>query len=139
MAGRYRSILMILLALGGCGRGSEDAEPADAYADQLYGWIGASERALVLEWGAPDASYTLLDGSRVLTWRRTRTMQEPGPIHVTTETRIVDGQPVEAAVTRQEPAIAVEYRCATNFEIDPDGYVVHYTYQGNGCGTLAAP
>lgn len=36
----------------------------------LGSWVGHGEAELVSQWGAPDRSLELKDGSRVLTWER---------------------------------------------------------------------
>lgn len=117
------------LAAAGC-TGPEDVAEED---DALDHWYDKSERALVLKLGAPDAVYEMKDGSRILTWRRSRTENQGGEISTIPETRIVDGEKVVVPITRQTPITTRRFTCTTSFEIDPDGYVVGYTAEGNDC------
>lgn len=106
------AVILILFAAG-CATGDDTNETP---ALGLDGWIGATDRELVLSWGAPDAMYRLADGSRVLTWRSV--YAEPG---------IADGQPVTL------PVRSMRYECVTNIEVGPFGKIRDYALQGNGC------
>lgn len=113
------AIILSLLAAG-CASGETTGRAADderrkTRIDGLEGWIGASDRELVLTWGAPDAIYELADGSRVLTWRRVFM----GPA--------IDGRPAAAGT---QP---IRYECVTNIDIGPGGAIRNYAVQGNGC------
>jgi hypothetical protein len=120
---------LLILAATGCG-GQDDVA---AEATELDDWIGESDRALVLKWGAPDAVYDMKDGSRILTWRRVRTEEQGGEIYTVTETQVVDGESVLVPITRQTPVITWRYECVVNLEIDRYGYVVGLTTEGNDC------
>ncbi|MDH3228949.1 MAG: hypothetical protein OEN55_04060 [Alphaproteobacteria bacterium] len=121
---------VLFLVAAGCAAPDDDY---DAAATELDDWIGESDRALVLKWGAPDAVYTMKDGGRVLTWRQSRTESQGGEPYTVTETQIVDGAKVVVPVARRTPLITWRYECVTSFEIDPDGYVVGHTAEGNDC------
>lgn len=110
--------IILILFVPGCatdGTTGQAADDADRIAmPGLESWIGATDRELVLNWGAPDAIYELADGSRVLTWRSIFA----GPA-------ATDDQP---GATRP-----IRYECITNIDIGPDGTIRDYAVQGNGC------
>jgi len=124
-----RTGFLFSLAASGCAQQDEGADELAALDD----WIGESDRVLVLKWGAPDAVYDMKDGGRILTWRRSRVENQGGELSTVTETRIVDGKEVVVPVTRQAPVTTLRYECVTSFEIDPDGYIVRQTAEGNDC------
>jgi len=124
------SAVLVMMAAAGCA--VPDEYDASA-ATELDDWIGESDRVLVLKWGAPDAVYDTRDGGRVLTWRRNRTEHRGGELYTVTETQLIDGKKVIVPITRQKPVITWRYECVTSFEIDPDGYVVGHTEEGNDC------
>lgn len=119
----------IVFALSACATGQ-------AYEEYLQQWVGASEQELVSTWGAPDSSYETGDGSKILTWRRSRTEFQPGEIYTILETHIVDGTKQVVPITRQNPGYTAHYECTTNFTVGPDGTVRRYTYSGNDCLAL---
>ena len=131
----YLSAVLVLTAIAGCGA-------PDDYGDEsaeLDDWIGESDRALVLRLGAPDAVYQMQDGGRILTWRRSRTENRGGELSTVAETQIVDGEKVVVPITRQAPIITWRYECIMSFEIDPEGYVVRHTAEGNDCASQPRP
>lgn len=115
-----------VLALAAC-------SPGKSYEEALQQWIGAPEAELVNTWGAPDSSYKMDDGNKILTWKRSRTEYRPGEIYTILETHIVDGAKQVVPVTRQDPGYTVTYECTTNFTIGTDGRVRRYTYSGSDC------
>lgn len=118
----------VVTMVAACG-GSD--EPYDD--SPLYDWVGLSERALVLKWGAPDTVYTLQEGNRVLTWRHSRAEKVGGGVYTVMESRTVDGKQAMVPITRQAPVTTRQLECMTNMEIDPDGYVMGYKSEGNDC------
>lgn len=106
--------LVFITVIAAACAGSDD--PASLGLD---GWIGASDRELVLSWGAPDGVYQLADGSRVLTWRSVRI--EPMDRYATGDT------------PDSQQGAPVRYVCITNIEVGPLGDIRDYTIQGNGC------
>lgn len=134
---------MLILAAAGCARwydrdSGAEPEPEPA-ADPLEAWLGRGDRALIMRWGAPDKVYAMKDGVRILTWRRSRSERRGGEIYTVDETRIVDGHEVLVPVTRQEPAATVHLHCTTNVEIDDEGFVADFDFNGNDCGGYPAP
>lgn len=123
---RLAVIVSALIALTACASGK-------SYEELLQQWVGASERELVSTWGAPDAAYTNDDGSKILTWRESRTEYRPGEIYTILETHIVDGVKQVVPITRQDPGYTATYECTTNFIVGPNGVVQRFTYSGNGC------
>lgn len=128
-------LIGVVFLLAGCGGRDEVGEPAAA----LREWIGQSDRALVMKWGAPDAVYTTKDGNRILTWRRSRTERQGGEVYTVTETRVVDGEKVVVPITRQAPVINWRYECVTSFELNRYGYIVGNTAEGNDCTAPPQP
>lgn len=114
--------IALLLFAGGCAT-YDDAD--ETHALGLDGWVGATDRELVLSWGAPDAMYQMADGSRVLTWRSVNTDATAG--HAAARPGIADGQPAIS------PGGLMRYECVTNIEVGPFGKIRGYALQGNGC------
>lgn len=114
--------LILVLFAGGCATYGETDETR---ALGLDGWVGATDRELVLSWGAPDAMYQLADGSRILTWRSVNT--GIAGEYATAQPGVADGQPVISA------GRPLRYECVTNIEIGPFGKIRGYALQGNGC------
>lgn len=127
---RIFAMSLLVLSLAACSGGGDAVYEDD---DALYDWVGESERALVLKWGAPDTVYALTDGNRVLTWRRSRTEKAGGGVYTVTEKRVVDGREELVPITRQAPVTIRRLECMTNIEIDADGYVTGYKSEGNDC------
>lgn len=123
---RLAVVAVFFLALAACATGK-------SYEEQLQQWVGAPESELVSTWGAPDSVYTMDNGSKILTWRRSRTEYNPGEIYTVLETHIVDGVKQVVPITRQNPGYTATYECTTNFTVGPDGVVKRYTYSGNDC------
>lgn len=119
-----------LLALAGCASGK-------SYDEQLQQWVGTPESELVSTLGAPNSVYRMDDGSKILTWRRSRTEYRPGEIYTILETHIVDGVKQVVPITRQDPGYTATFECTTNFTIGPDGRVQRFTYSGNDCLELS--
>jgi hypothetical protein len=121
---------LLMLAAAGCSGQNDDG---DEVAAALGDWIGEGDRELVLKWGAPDAVYDMKNGSRILTWRRSRTESQGGELYTVTETQVVDGKKVVIPITHQTPVITWRYECVTSFEVDRYGNVAGYTAEGNDC------
>lgn len=117
---------ILILLTAGC---ATDYDTDETPALGLDGWIGATDRELVLSWGAPDAMYQLADGSRVLTWRSVYTGPATG-IYEDARPGVADGQPVTPFTP---PSRYARYECVTNIEVGPFGKVRDYALQGNGC------
>ena len=131
------SLLGVLIFLsGGCATTDEGDAEVTALLDD---WVGMSDRTLVLKWGAPDSVYQMQDGTRILTWRRSRTENRGGELSTVAETRIVDGEKVVVPITHQTPIITWRYECVTSFEVDSDGYVIGHPAVGNDCASQPPP
>lgn len=127
---RLVAVMIILAVAAGCARWDR-REP-----HRLDDWIGGSERKLVLAAGAPDAVHDLMNGGRILTWRRAYSEKRGGEITTVTETRVLDGQTVIVPVTRQEPTFEFHYECTVSFEIDVEGIVQGHEMHGNDCDSF---
>lgn len=114
---RFIATAVAMLTVAGCVSGDESRGLG------LDGWVGATDRELVLSWGAPDAVYQLADGSRVLTWRSVHI--EAAGDYTAARSGVADGQSVAPAPVR--------YECITNIEVGPLGDIRDYVLQGNGC------
>jgi len=131
--------VLLHLTIAGCTAPDEDAGPGPQAPVEPDSWIGALDREIVLEWGAPDATYQMQDGTRILTWRRSRTERKGGEIYTIAETRTVGGKTVVIPVTHQTPIVTSRYECVTSVEVDADGYVVGFTAEGNDCAEQPTP
>lgn len=140
---RTASILVAILTVvsaAGCGSSGNVSFADDTTAiDAANDWIGMTDRTLVLKLGAPDTVYQLQNGSRILTWRSTRTENRGGEVYTVTETQTVNGEQVVVPVTSQKPSITWRYTCVLNIEVDREGYVVGHTMEGNDCSVQPPP
>lgn len=110
---------LLLLALAAC----------TSYQETLDSWVGATEKELVREFGAPQSSYEV-DGSRFLKFERSGQYVVP-PTPVSYETVVVN----DRAYTRAyggSPGYVRDLHCSTTFEI-VESKVVSWSYRGTGC------
>jgi|SRR5699024_2476996 len=99
------------------------------YQETLDRWVGATEKELVREFGAPQSSYEV-EGSRFLKFERAGQYVVP-PTPVSYETVVVN----DRAYTRAyggSPGYVRDLYCSTTFEI-VESKVVSWSYRGSGC------
>lgn len=71
---------MGLWILSGCATGGERAVRAqeESYKRVVQSWVGQSEQALVATWGMPDSVYPMDGGQKVVSYRKSRTVNGLG-------------------------------------------------------------
>lgn len=99
------------------------------YQETLESWVGASEKALLREFGAPQSSYEL-EGSRFLKFERAGQFVVP-PTPVSYETIVINDR-VYTRPYGGSPGYVRNLYCSTTFEII-ESVVVSWSYRGTGC------
>jgi len=130
----------LLLAVAACG----PLPSREAYYGQLQTWIGLHSDLLARNWGPPDKSYKLSDGSTMLQYERVRQRYVPGmstPEHEPVLVRGNDGKVYRSTVTRwrREPGYYDIDRCSTRFTAAPDGIITHFQFEGDDCVAYPPP
>jgi type IV pilus biogenesis protein CpaD/CtpE len=95
----------------------------------LDSYIGDPESALISQWGPPDSSYPLGDGSKVLQYRQNGSVVLPGYANATTT---YVGHQAFTSVNGM-PAMAIAQQCTVNWTVDNNGRVRRWNYNGNAC------
>lgn len=134
-----RFLILSLVAISGCATQAKFAEHMDT-------WVGATEAQLVGNFGPPQSSYVVSDGSKVIGYTRNSTMQmgggtvmQPVTTHSTATVYGGYGGPVygngssTTYVPVQQPAYNIELTCSLQFMISKDGRVTSWSSSGNYC------
>jgi hypothetical protein len=104
----------------------------EAYKEKLASWEGAPESSLIASWGAPSASYRADDGTKIITYRSSRTYHALDATPATYETtRTGPGMYSTVAVGGSE-GVDLHGNCTTTFTIAA-GRVTGWHFQGNDC------
>ena len=102
------TLVFLAIALSGC----VTQPTADGYQEYLQNtWIGRPESDLVLSWGAPTQSYEI-NGNKFITY-------------------LNDGG--NAVFFMYGSAYSVRRTCKTTFEINNEGQISNFSFQGNMC------
>ncbi len=120
------TLLVLMISLAGCAT-------AEKYDAQMASYLQMTERDLVLRWGTPDNVYKVSDRERIFTYNVRETYHNPGT-PASTVTEVIDGE-VYTRTTGGTPPSTYHSDCMTNFVIR-GGYVVDYSFRGNGCVSL---
>lgn len=132
----------ILAVLAGCATSAN-------FAKQMDSFVGKPEIAVVSAYGAPDRSYAMQDGSRVIQYTKERQVALPGavttrPVRTTTtgnvsmnqgmtQTNGTYSQQSTTYVKQQGPGTNIEFSCTMIFTLDSSGTVKSWTSNGNDC------
>lgn len=117
-----RIIVLLALLLAGCAN----------YGDKVKVWLGQPEEALVAAWGPPDVIYTNKKGTRILGYRKNRTVVIPGTSPSGyTATTIAPGMAVVTPVGGTDPMM-FDASCMTEFGVI-DGIIEGARHKGNDC------
>lgn len=119
-----KSVLMlaVLALLAGCASESK-------YKANMDSWVGHDETRLIRKWGPPAQTYES-GGSKFLVYNMTYSLGIPG-----TPTTASTGNYGNASFTTVTPGIpsqAIDYNCASQFEVKGDK-IVAWTSRGDGC------
>ncbi len=130
----------VLLGIAACG----PLPSREAYFGQLQTWVGLHADMLARNWGPPDKSFKLSDGSTLLQYERVRQRYVPGmtvPDHEPALVRGNDGKLYRTTVTRwrQTPGYYDIDRCSTRFTTAPDGIITTFQFEGDDCVAYPPP
>ena len=137
-----RLLLLITVLLSGC------ATTAN-YEKKLQTWVGVSEDSLYTTWGVPSKQLTLKDGSKIVEFFNSRTVQLNGYSYIDPQITYHTGTTTEQGPTgttntnyigssttyieRTVPAQNIQETCKTTFIINPKGLVSSWKWDGNNC------
>lgn len=82
----------------------------------MESWVGSTESAIVSSWGPPTSTYSVGDGTRILTW--TTSYTEGGNTWYDT-------------YGRQQYNSPTTYTCQKQFYLDSSGVIYSWRYSGN--------
>lgn len=99
------------------------------FEEMLSGWVGADEARLVSAWGAPDSTYPMSDGSKILTYHRSGQAFIPG--YATATTTTIGNQ--SFTQVNGSPGMMIRRDCRVDWTIRQDGRVAAWRYEGNAC------
>jgi hypothetical protein len=102
----------------------------EAYDAKLNGWIGKSEKELVMGWGIPDKQYQLDANTKMISYVSHQTVVYPGSFEPCVAA--VDRRGVLTSCPPQIPPSAETYHCETIFTIQ-NGHVARWGHKGNNC------
>lgn len=109
-------VFIVIITLAGCAT-------REGYEKNLKKWEGIHVDDLISVWGAPDKSYDLERGGRVIEYLERE-------------------EDYTYSLERDEDYIyswnslrgySVTYTCNTRFTINKKGYIVKYSFDGNNC------
>ena len=110
-------------------------EPGERYKQICDSWMGQDVNNLIREWGAPTKTFNMPNGNTMYEWSRHSTETTPAMTLPSTTTYNTYGN-----TTYQNNPMAVTvggntitYYCTTGFEVNPQGIIIFYRYQGNSC------
>lgn len=119
------------------------------FASKMDGFIGQPEIAVISVYGVPQGTYTLTDGTKVITYTRGSNMVLPGattyePVRTTTTGNLTLNQGLRQAtgnynqqstsyVPTQAPATNIALSCTVTFTVDTQGIVRRWASNGNHC------
>ncbi len=121
------------------------------FAAKMNGFVGQPELVVVSTYGPPQSSYTLGDGSKVISYTRGGTVMLPGysynqPVttnttgHMTLNNGLgtwpTTGNYTSTSTTyvpQQTAATPLQVSCTVNFTVDRDGVIRQWTASGNNC------
>lgn len=121
---RYLIIVLLLLALSGCGF-------PKGYKEAMSSWIGADERQLLANFGPPNRAYES-GGTKYLTWSSSKNVTIPGQDPYYTST--VVGNQVYTQSYGGTDDTNINLRCEFTFVIE-NGRVTTWRAKGNNCRT----
>lgn len=133
------AIASALLALSACA----------SYDKKLDTWIGSPISALVSSWGPPASSFTLPDGSQVIEYSRSGSMQVGGYSYMTPQTTQHNGTintygnngyansnytgTSTTYVEQKTPTTNINLNCKTRFTVSRQGVITNWAWEGNNC------
>jgi hypothetical protein len=143
--GFLATLLGTTTVLAGCETVSYDERKA-IFEARNASYIGRHVDELILAFGPPTESFELSRGGRVLQWSNARTVTGGGDSYTTYDTvrnvrevRDQDGvvrrveDSIQVPVTRTNPVYTRTLECRIRWQVEPDGSVANFTWEGNSC------
>lgn len=131
---RYAIVLVCILVIA-CDTMQRPERTSEGYKQILSTWLGSKSDQLVRQWGPPDSSFTYADGSSVLVYKTTRTETIGGTTYRERVEVDLPGTSEKGTVwiEKTTPIDTFHFYCNTTFEIDPQGRITSWEYEGNDC------
>lgn len=134
--------VIVVAMLAGCATQAK-------FQAKMDNFLGQSEAVVIGNYGPPQNSYVLNDGSKVIQYTRGGTIVMPGattyqPVTTNTYGNMTLNQGMRATtgaynqtsttyVQQQGAAIPINLSCTVNFTIDKEGVVRQWNSEGNHC------
>jgi len=133
----------MIITLVFCGCTNRVAVERERYKQLCQTWIGHDQNELIRAWGSPQQVNDMPNGNKVYTYIRSTNRRRPLvtlPGHTTySHQYIVTGNQIYGT-TRQNQGMSmtvggdvVTYYCKTSFEVDANGQIVFWRFDGNSC------
>lgn len=132
------ALACIACVLGGCATEA-------GYKKILDSWVGSDADQLVMQWGPPQSSYTMSNGTKVLQFSSARQFQTGGVTTYQPVTTYNNGNVYSpygmgnysgtstSYVPTTSPVQTWNMQCTTRFEVGTDNKIKSYSYEGNDC------
>lgn len=122
-----RLLILAILLITGC------ATTAN-YEKILQTWVGSPVDNLVRSWGPPQSQYELSDGGKVIEYSNSSTATMGGyTTYQSVTTYNYDGTYSTSSVPTTTPTYNVQYSCRTIFDVDENGTITSWRWEGNNC------
>lgn len=122
MSGLKSGFYWLLVALAGC-------MGTASYEKKLDAWMGQSIDYLVNSWGYYNNSFEAPNGNTVYVWERSSSYTMPTQSNTTSS---LIGNTIYSN-TSTSGGNVLNYSCRTFFEVDEEGILVSWQFQGNDC------
>jgi hypothetical protein len=124
---RKFTLLFIIPGLAAC-LGS--CTTTQNYEASLDGWIGKTEKELVMSWGIPDKQYQISQNSKMVSYISTESAVYPSGL--STCFGAVNGNTITTNCMGNLPPVVQNYYCETFFTL-VDGHIDRWGHKGNDC------
>ena len=132
----FRSLAIFLatamLLLGAC-------TTTENYEKVLNSWVGANADDLAFQWGPPTSIYPKSDGGKIIEYVRTSSIKTGGYTYTTPQTQTTYNNITGAAETsttyvqKTTPISTLDFWCKTRFDVDRNGRITQWKWEGNDC------
>lgn len=138
-----RIILWLAVILLLCGCTNSAVVEQERYKQLCQTWMGHDQNELLRAWGYPQQVNDMPNGNKVYTYirsanRRTPVVTFPGQTTYSHQYSVIGNQIY--GTTRQNQGVGmtvggdvVTYYCRTSFEVDTNGRIVFWRFDGNSC------
>jgi len=112
------------------------------YEKLLDSWMGANVNELIRSWGAPNSSYEMSNGNKILTYMRSRSGSIPiyNQPQSTTHQGTIYGSGgmtnysgTSTSTYGTTTYIPVTWSCKTEFTVNAQETIINWRWQGNNC------